>query len=407
MKTKINNVIIILFFLSFCITPLLKAQNQDQEKIIQDIKTMEKILDTLLHEESAPRRFSPHNTKGVYIPEYGLIFHIQQNPFEQIRVKIFNKRKEHLEQLKSSLDSLTEDQKKSMEKLQEIKEKTIREKIPSLRRDKNVYILGSNEKKENIAEYKEEIIKNIKDKIFIFYKKYTSSLRNLHNNDKIALIIDLDHENWGSQETDKSFLTSQINFQILDQYRKQKINDEALENSITYTVSEPDGDINSSIKIMNEIVNENLNKSRPFHRPVYNKGFYFNDFGVIFFLEIPEYTFGSYRYEAYFKRQLQETREKEDYKKTEDKQIDLKNKISELKDNIFNIFATYGHTLQIDPDEYIIMNIDLGNKMFGLETDQPSAITMKVRKKCLDDYYHGDLSKDNLQKKFVVNSYFP
>jgi len=409
MKIKINYVLIILFFLGFYITPLLKAQDQAKEEIIQDIKTMEKILDTLLHEESTPRRFTPHNTKGVYIPEFGLIFHVQQNPFERIRVKILNKRMEQmqLDKLKSSLDTLTANKENSLEKLQAIKEKRIQERIPSMHKDKDIYILGSTEEDKYIAEHKEEIIQNIKDKIFIFYKKYTSSLRNLHNNDKIALIIDLDRENWSNQETEKSFLTSQIDYQMLEQYRKQKIKDEALKNSIIYNVSEPDGDINSSIKIMNGIINENLNKSRSFQRPLYNNGFYFNDLGIIFFLEIPEYIFSPYRYKAYFKQHLQVTQEKEDYKKAEDKQIDLKNKISDLKDNIFNIFATYGHTLQIHPDEYIIMNIDLGDKMFDLVNDQPSAITIKVRKKCLDDYYHGDLSKDNLQKKFVINSYFP
>jgi len=394
-----------LFFLSICITPLIKAQNQEREEIIKDIKTMEKILDTLLHEKSAPRHFTPHNTKGVYIPEFGLIFHVQQNPFEQIRVKIFNKRKEHLEQLKSSSDSLTEDQKKSLEKLQGIKEKTIKNGIVSLHKDKDIYILGTTEEERDVAEYKEKIIQNIKDKILIFYQKYTSSLRNLNSNDNIALIIDLD--NWGNTEKDKSFLTSQIHYQVLEQYRKQQINNETLKNSIIYTVSEPNGDINSSIEIMNEIINENLNKNRSFHRPLYNNGFYFNDLGVIFFLEIPEYMFSPYRYKTYFKHYLQETREKDEYKKTENKQNELKNKISDLKDNIFNIFATYGHTLHIDPEEYIIMNIDLGDKMFDLADDQPSALTMKVRKKCLDDYYHGDLSKENLQKKFVVNSYFP
>ena len=99
--------------------------------------------------------------------------------------------------------------------------------------------------------------------------------------------------------------------------------------------------------------------------------------------------------------------QQKDEKQSEEEEKNLKSKISDLKDNVFTILATYGHTLQINPEEYIIMNIDIGDKLFDFSTDNPSEITMKIKKQYLDDYYHGELSKNNLQKKFVITSYFP
>ncbi|MFO7889433.1 MAG: hypothetical protein R6V04_03745 [bacterium] len=396
MKHNINCLLLLSIFFGFQLTPLLKAQEHNREKINRDIKTMEKILDKIMYKDSAHKRFSPHNTKGVYIPEFGLIFHIQQNPYEQLRVKIFNNRMEHLKKQKSSFDTSNVQNKNRLVKIQE--------GMKSFQSDNDKNILDSFVTKKNTAESKEEIVQNLKNNIFIFHKKYTSSLRNLNNNDKIALIIDFD--NWGGPKTNNLFLTSQITYRTLNQYREQKINDEDLKKSITYSVSEPNRDINSSIEIMNEIINENLNKSQPFHRPLYNNGFYFSNFGVIFFLEIPEYMFSPYKYKDFFNKYMHKNQEQAHNKKSDD-EVNLKNKISDLKDNIFNILASYGHTLQVNPDEYIIMNIDLGDKIFGLSADQPTAFTMKIKKKYLDSYYHGNLSKDNLQKKFGINSYSP
>ncbi len=406
MKFTYNYLIIILLSLNFQLNTLLMAQNQEREDINRDSQTLYKIIDKLLNKDSVPRHFIPHNTKGVYIPEFGLIFHVQQNPFDRIRIKILNNRLKQIEKLKTSVDTLSMEDKDSFEKIKEMNEKRIKADAKSFltETDDDFYIVDTAVTEKNFAERKDEIIQNLKNDIYLFYNKYASSLRNLKENDKIALIIDLDH--WGDSESNNLFLTSQTSYKVLDKYRKQELKDNDLKNKISYSISTPKGNINSNIEIMNEIINENLNVNQFLHRPLYNNGFYFNDFGVIFFLEIPEYVFGRYNYKNLFSRYMHKDRKPVKTKKA-DEEENLENKVSNLKDNIFNIIASYGHTLQIHPDEYIIMNIDLGDKVFDLSTEQPSRITMKIRKKYLDDYYHGDLSIKNLQKKFVINSYFP
>lgn len=408
MKLTYNCFFIINVVLIVLLTPSLRAQNQDREAINQDIKTMEKVLDKILYKDKnpAPRHFSPHNTKGVYIPEFGIIFHVQQNPFEQLRVKIFHNRMKRLKKLKSSFDTLYVKDEEKAEKIKEMKNK-IKEGfvLPHKDVDNDMYIVSSITEEDEMIKSKEEIIQKLKEDIFLFFRKYASSLRNLNNNDKIALIIDL--ENWSDTEEPNFFFTSQINFKVLDQYRKQEIQDVDLKSRVTYAVSEPLGDINSNIEIMNEIINENLEINQYFQRPLYNNGFYFKNFGVIFFLEMPEYAFSPHKYKKYFNEFIYHDQEDMDKKQNDDNDKELKGKISELKDNIFHILATYGHTLQIKPEEYIIMNIDLGDKLLSIASDQPTGIIMKIRKQFLDDYYHGNISKDNLQKKFAVNTYFP
>ena len=405
MKYTINSLVIILIFLSFLSASLLTAQEQDEVKINQDIKTMEKILDKLLHKDSFPQHFTPYNTKGIYIPEFGLIFHVQQNPFERIRVKILNNRLEYLEKFRPSSDTLITDDKKILEKIKEMRKKRRDEKEKQLQTEDDIIMLNSKDSEKNTDKSQEKIIENLKNDIFLFYKKYASSLRTLKENQAIAVIIDLNHRR--HERMNNSFLASRISYRELNQYRIQKLTEQALKDKIAYNISQTQDDINTNIEIMNEILNENLNISPSFHRPLYNNGFYVHDLGVIFFLEMPEFVLKHPRYKMFFNKYIPTDHQQKDEKQSEEEEENLKSKISDLKDNVFTILATYGHTLQINPEEFIIMNIDIGDKIFDFSTENPSEITMKVKKQYLDGYYHGELSKNNLQKKFVITSYFP
>lgn len=406
LKIKYLTKITILLALSINLSSLAQDNNLDIKKMNRDIRIMEKILDKILSHKNNSSYFQPQSVKGIYMPEFGLIFHVQQSPFQKMRIKIMNKYMNKFDETQTLYGIVQEDHKESINNLKEMKEKRIEAHI------KSGVPARIKESDGNIIDKEKEVIENLKSSLFIFFNRYASSLKQLNSNSKIAVIIDLD--DWDITNSGNSYLTSLISFNNLNKYRSNKISKNDFKKLIVTEISKSDNKLASDIEIMNEIINEGLDFNH-LHRPSYNNGIYLKDLGVIFFMEIPRYSPGYFITKKKLSKmndlvwQIEEDKTKPDKEKfllqTEEK---MNNQLSKLKDNIIDILASYGHTLQLKPEEYIIMNINLGEKFMPLNSEEkiPSCIIIKIRKKYLTQYYNDKISLKNLQKNMVIRTLY-
>ena len=68
---------------------------------------------------------------------------------------------------------------------------------------------------------------------------------------------------------------------------------------------------------------------------------------------------------------------------------------------------SYGHTLRLKPEEYIVVKADLGSQyvFWNDENMKPTTIILQLQKKLLDRYNAGTLTKSDLKQKMISHIY--
>ncbi len=271
-----------------------------------------------------------------------------------------------------------------------------------------------------------EAIETLKDNIICFFKKYVPAIRQLKDDDRIAIIVKLD--NWRNKKYQDSFLKAMVTKQAVDLYRKNRISYADFQKRIVFQLREEKSDITKDIDIMSEILSRGLDSST-YWRPSSYRGTYMENFGVIFFLNIPSrfltlsivstdtpdvvltktITNSSKEYQTSkeeifdLKGKLITITEKEK-KKKKDREKEINKSIKELQDELFDLLASYGHTLRIKPEEWVVLNVNMGNNLFYPRNSDNSHFILQIKKKYLDYYYKGTITIDELRKKLIVQT---
>jgi hypothetical protein len=150
-----------------------------------------------------------------------------------------------------------------------------------------------------------------------------------------------------------------------------------------------------------------------------NSGIYIDGLGSLFFIHMPETILSVYRngneinilargeYEkaATFFIQKYSDKIEENTEDKEDKSYD--EHLKKIQDELFDIMASYGHTLRLKPEERVIFNVDMGERLlfYGPKSKSPSRFVFQLVKKDLDNYNSGLISKDDLEKKLIFHNY--
>jgi molybdopterin converting factor small subunit len=156
--------------------------------------------------------------------------------------------------------------------------------------------------------------------------------------------------------------------------------------------------------------------SSSFWRRSSNSGLYINGLGALLFMELPSMYLavpGTDNLISVIEGQVSENvvaiapysrkeGEKEEEKKKTEREV-----IQEVQDELFELIASYGHTLRLKPQESIVLNVNLGARLisYSRANKSPSRLVLQLKKKDLDDYNSGIITLANLRNKLIRQTY--
>jgi hypothetical protein len=262
---------------------------------------------------------------------------------------------------------------------------------------------------EDVIREEKETIERYKESIILFFRNYVSALGQLQPQDRIAVLIRL--EDWQSLDSENSFLSAWISKQDIDRYRRNELNDSDFVKRIHFQLTDTETDIDTDITILSEIFDRAMNLSTYWGR-LSSSGVYLDGFGALFFMELPNgcltkdafsFVISSDRGNAvaYSINGQKMKAQMDRKKKTEEESL------QEVQDTLFEVMASYGHTLRLKPQEWIVLEVNVGGKWFLFDRDRqsPSHLIFKLKKKDLDDYNRSMISLSDLRNKLVQHTY--
>jgi hypothetical protein len=391
----------------------------DQKRLNRDLKIMEGILEKLLQGKSSTRHFDG-DTKGLYLDGFGIVFHSNQGAFGHTRLILSDQFEEGqflYEQFRGKSNKKTE---------------VVTEVVPDKAEEKDEVVVKVGEADAKIAgedlftrafrvprKSKDEILKEeqkaleeMKESIRVFFKNYSSAIGQLRSSDRIAILIDL--QDWTMTGSSRGFLTASTTKQDIERYRKDEINNTQFSNQIKFKVSNGDSEISNDIDIMTEIFERGMGTFARRER-VSNNGIYLDGLGALFFVELPGFFIthsdentSVVAVQEYSKAlgYLYRADEEGDAEKSERKE-EKEKWMKSLKDDLFELVSSYGHTLRIKPQESIVLNVNLGNRFNFWRSDesQQSNLILKLKKTDIDNYNKGGISLAGLRNKAVFRTF--
>ena len=392
----------------------------DRNRMNRDIRIMEGILDKLFDGKSY-WRFTQGNTQGMYLEGFGVAFHA--NKERPVQSYVFPILEEDLSKLREEKERIQEEVMEIYDRHEALQEEMeqARIKARTARKRDKLYTLPASEDEaewdslyvspEETLEDEKKAIQDLKDNILVFFQNYASAIGQLRPDDRIAVLVNLD--DWEITRTGNAFLIGWIAWQDVERYRRKQMSKSDFEKNIHFQLTDSETDIHTDIDIMTEILHRAM-APFPFRGTHVNNGLHLDGLGAIFFIDFPgrfihsddehlmvvtgkdvegDVTYYSYGYKTE-KEEKEEEQERKDY-------------IQDVRDDILEILASYGHTLRLDPNESIIFSIDTGRSSFywNRAKDHPSQLILQMKKAYLDDYNRGTLSFDELQKKLILNTF--
>ena len=407
------SMVLVLFGLIVSATAQTKSINLQRLK--RDLRIMEGILDKLLVQDQS---FFALNgkTKGIYLQGYGIIFHrSQQKPI----IRIMNTRlNREMEKLRAREESIRQHRERIKEEVL-TREKALEDRYDDKEHEDLVEVSGLDvavvpdfitANPDSIIMEEAQTIEQFKQNLFDFFQDYTPAIGQLNPEDRIAVLLNL--KDWELVERENGFLTGWITRQDLNTYRRNQLSQSDFYDRIHFNITQSDSDIDRDIDIMAEILNRAMgtNGYRGITPP---SGIYLDGLGALFFIEMPEiYLYSlaeghdvsivfqdqvreaithAYGVPARKAKSLPEKSRKED--------------IQEMQDTLFDLLASYGHTLRLKPDESIVFNTNLGHRFIRLKDSEPSKLILQLKKKYLDDYNQGHLSIEDLRKQLITQTF--
>ncbi len=394
-----------------------QTSTYDQERLNRDLRIMEGILDKLFKGKAYHRFFNGH-AKAVYLPNFGIVFHMSQRgpvhhelgitlrrQFEEVHEMARSVREEHAE-LRQRMAEKREDMQKAFETDEDVEELEVPEAdIDAV----DEFVLDS----DKIIEEENKAIDAFKEYIVVFFRNYSPAIGQLSPQDRIAVLINL--EDWESTDSENAFLTAWVTKQDVDRYRRSRMEDDEFEKYIHFQLADSESDIDMDIGILSEIFDRAMITSSFWGEPS-NSGIYLSGLGALLFIEIPSMLFANPEDEnmisvlageegrnavIYTPERRRSSKRKGEKYKSEDEIL------TEIEDELFELAASYGHTLRIKSQESVILNVDLGNRLYPLHEEQksPSHLILQLNKKDLDDYNRGVITLSNLKKKLIRQTY--
>jgi len=355
----------------------------DSFRLKRDLRIMEGILDKLLDQDNSNMRFSG-NPKGIYIPDYGMVFFIEKpQPFHPVLLNTLDK---DIGQLMANGTEFS---------------KKVENKHNRLFSDKKFSDLHKEAEK-----LEKESLEKIKSGITEFFSHYVSSASLLKGSDRIAVLVHLNR--WRSMTQDNSFLTAWIQQKYAEALRQSHGNNLHLLSNIHFDLNAGNASIAKDIDIMTEIFDQAIATGTS---PRYSStsGLYLNGLGALLFMDIqPGFRFGnpdtSFSIVIHNRGDAVSGYSLTANTKNAGEKTTTRIELQKLGDELLDLMASYGHTIQIKPEEQIIIEVNLGPKIsfFGSEFNDPSAMRMQLTKRDLDAYNQGKINLKSLKDKLIL-----
>lgn len=361
----------------------------DSFRLKRDIRIMESILDRLIDLESDIQL--TNEVKGIYIPAYGLIFYIKKpQPYQPVM----------LQALQENIDQVRIHTKPQ----RQVDTKVGNAVNQNGRADEDFYIKFRKETEK----LETDALNQIKSGISEFFENYASATSILKKKDRIAILVHLD--GWRSPSHQNGFLTAWIDQKDAEALRLSRGNDASLNSKIHFEMKTRDASLTKDIDILTEILEQAMATGTS-PRYASTSGFYLNDLGALIFMDIqPAFWFG--QLDSSFSILIQQHgRAVSEYhyssNDSKPKHTQRPQQIVKLGDELFDLLATYGHTLQIKPDEKIFIDVNLGTQFsfFDQISGSPASMRLQIQKRDLDAYTQGKMKLSQLKKKLILSYY--
>jgi hypothetical protein len=388
--------LLILFVVMMMAAPLeaqVAAARFDTARMQRDLDIMNAILDRLVF--NAPSHFirlGGDATKGIYLPDYGVIFLM---PRQAGAFHVLNFSSDAMRR-RAEAEIIHQ---KSMERQKEAATKT-----------------GS-----RAYAYKAREPKPIKEPLLEFFAKYADAIGQLDDSEKIAVyttggnqVFFSTGEGWsltsasrGENTGGKDFLAVARKADIIA-LRTGKLKADDFNKRVAFRDLDPAAS-RSEIDIMARIIDTALQgRSRePRLRSSESRGLYLEDYGAIFFTNAAfgqDFVFHSWENagspqaaEENLQRRIRELQTASSRRRA-----DWAAGYNKFKQQLGEVIADYGHTLrQIKPQDHIVITANLENA----PEEEPDYLICRVKKQNVDAFNARRISREQLLKQIAFMEY--
>jgi len=373
----------------------------DTSRMQRDLDIMTAVLDRLVFHAPQPFvRFGGHETKGIYLPDYGVLF---LRPTHSA-VSVF---------------SFTTDARREIEVAQQMQQLD-KTKLEARRAQGYAY------RTENTTQ-------NIKKPLLEFFSKYADAIGQLDDSERIVVYTASGNRQFYSQgvnwhlsaqstnEPEAQDLLAVARKADIVALRSGKIKTDDFNNRVVFKnieVESASSDIDILAGIIDKAFQTRKRTSEPVLQTNNSHGVYLDDFGVIFF------TNAAYAHEnasVYLLQDLErhvgttQAREKTEQESLERRLFSLQKASEQRRENwmigykkfkqqLGDIIADYGHTLrQLQPDDNIIITANLDNSA-APETG-PDYLVCRVKKQHVDAFNARRMSREQFMKQISYMEY--
>ncbi len=359
----------------------------DTARMQRDLGIMNAILDRLvLNEPGHFIRLGGYSTKGIYLPDYGVIFLM---PMQLHGLRVYSFSGEPGRQYRKAVE-------------------TYSRTTP-----------GTRARSSSSTEPKPDILQQIKEPLVEFFAKYADAIGQLDDAEKIAVYA-TGSDNWffsagegwtisaGSrQEAGGKHLLAVARKADIVALRSGRLKLEDFSSRIVFQNVEPEV-TSSEVDIMARIIDTALQsrtRQSMFHSGS-SRGIYLEDYGVLFFTNAvfnQDFTF--HILENVGKRETAENLQRrilELQTASEQRRENWAAAYKKFKQQLGEVIADYGHTLrQLRPQDSIVITADLESA----PEDAPQFLVCRVKKQQVDAFNARRISREQLLKQIAFLEY--
>lgn len=406
------------------------SQIADMDRFERDLRIMEGILDKLLSESRQSLPFS--KAKGFYLDNFGVIFQLDHSSdVPRFTVRVPNQDLEvSLEKMKKEQEEMEKQIQKQMSDAEEVREKVIAKTRANLRNWFEFEKADTLDDQER-AELRKKTLENMEENIRVFFRNYASSISQLNEQDRIAVIVRL--KDWHPLMKFNAYLSGGASRADIMRFRRGQISEQQFDSLVEFHLTDETSDLSSDIEIMREVLKRGL-ESGSYRVANLQNGLYLDGFGVVYSMEIPSLSFiregstafsividkNSYslqsREEKEYQAQTEKKEEERDFmeriaarekrSKEEQEKMEQKRKefMDKLKADLIELAGSYGHTLRLDPEEWMVIAAQFNGHVFwqGGKTASPSHMTLQFKKKDLDAFHTGSLTEEAFKNRTII-----
>jgi len=384
--------IIFIFFFSFLPLSAQVSAPFDTARMERDLDIMNAILDRLVFKApGAFARLGGETSKGIYLPDYGVLFLM---PLRRNALEIYY-----------------------MENARRV-EKEYQRRAEAYNKSGSRAKAGEG---GSAVTYESRAVnkRDIKTPLVEFFSKYADAIGQLDDSERIA-IYTTGGENvfysFGTEwqtvsrsgaETGADDVLAVARKADIVALRSGKLKADAFTSRVVFKNIETEAS-NSEIDIMARIIDTALQgRSRePAFHTDHSRGIYLDDFGAIFFTNA---TFGR----DFHLKALQDLERRALEESIQKRVIELQNaseqrreswatQYKKFKQQLSEVIADYGHTLrQLKPQDNIVITADLDDA----PEDGPGYLVCRIKKQHIDAFNAGRLSREQMLKLISYAEY--